>query len=698
MPQPNILVICNDEEQHFDLYLSLLPDTMRGKFLAKLKARTWFLAHGVSFDNHHGTSIPCSSSRSVMWTGRHAPDTQLVDNMEFPYQISLGRYDAGVSGTLGTEYGPPTLGHMFKDLGYYPAYQGKVHLAQDVQLSSADMMEARYGFRDWSGTLPGPKVSDLEGPSMGHLLDPAIADKAVKWLHDKAPKLNQPWLLLVNFINPHDTMLVDIDGKGKIQVMQSIGFPIVAGPYRDWWAPVAPANFTPSLSQDISPRPQAHDIWATICSATFGNIPYEGMCEVEIEDGKKLTVPMWQAFINHYLNCIVDNDAQMWKVLSTFLNDPALEKARNNTILVWTADHGDMMMSHGGVSSYYQEGLGQADPQTAHNVWMPLRQKGPFIFRENYKVPFVVASLAKSLVPTPHTRTVALSNHTDIVPTLLSWAGAKASWYQTRYGSYIQRLSWPIKTYLTGKDLSPIAKAPAQFTQPQWGGRNALLFTYDTLNSQDIETAAASADGKPLPPAHFENRACMRGFYDGKIKYARYFSAFNYAQQARVMSNESYASLTQRGTRDGKPWYGMDLLLLDTEHDPTELHNAVLNAGSQNLPTLDALNTRLHELMHAELYDAARVPQTVQFSFDDKPWVFKFSPESGTPGQTLVTISGPGLINRPEVYFAGVRALNVTINADKSLSTWVPLGCGSGTISVYTSKGAHTSIAEFKVV
>ncbi|MFM7754827.1 MAG: sulfatase-like hydrolase/transferase [Cyanobium sp.] len=692
MSKPNILVLCNDEEQHYDFYLSLLPPDKLDAFKLKLKARKWFLENGVSFDNHHGTSIPCTSSRSVMWTGHHAPDTQLVDNMEFPYQISLGRYDAKETGALSTEYGPPTLGHLFRDLGYYPAYQGKVHLAQDVQLDSAEEMYQRYGFNNWSGTTRGSEVKDFEGPNMGHQLDPTIAEKADYWLRNKAPE--QPWLLLVNFINPHDTMLVNIDGSGQIQVQQSTQFPILPSPYTEWWNPVAPANFTLNMANDIHPRPQAHDIFASICSATFGNIPYEGQCQVKI-DGKSTTVPMWQAFLNHYLNCIVDNDAQMWTVLNAFLTEPKLAKARENTLLVWTSDHGDMMMSHGGVSSYYQEGRGGDDTQTAHHVWMPLRQKGPFIFRENYKVPMVVASLSRTLVPAPKSRTPVLSNHTDLVPTLLAWGGADQDWYRQRYTSYLQRLALPLKTTLCGKDLGPVVKAPAQYTTPQWGGRSALLFTYDCLNSQDPQVAADSADGVAIKPTHYENRACMRGFFDGKYKYARYFSALNYARQYKNSGN--YAQLTQVSGSAGNVWYGMDLVLIDTMADPTELHNRILQANGSSYPTPQTLNDQLDKLMEAELYDPQRVPNTLQQSLDNLPWVFKFSPSSGSAGQTLVTIRGPGLTNRPEVYFSGVRAFNVVVNADNSLGVYVPLGAGNGPITVRTSKGVHTSVASFTI-
>ncbi|MEN9864843.1 MAG: hypothetical protein RL748_433, partial [Pseudomonadota bacterium] len=376
-------------------------------------------------------------------------------------------------------------------------------------------------------------------------------------------------------------------------------------------------------------------------------------------------------------------------------SDARLATAPQNTLLVWTADHGDMMMSHGGVSSYYQEGRGDADPQTAHHVWMPLRQKGPFIFRENYKLPLVVASLSSALIPAPHTRTPVLSNHTDLVPTLLAWGGADKDWYANHYASYLQRLALPLKTTLCGKDLSPVAKAPTQYITPQWGGRSALLFTYDCLNSQDPQVAADSADGVAIKPSHYENRACMRGFFDGKYKYARYFSALNYVSQYKNSGN--YAQLTQATGTGSNAWYGMDLVLLDTVADPAELHNRILQADGSAYPSPQTLNAQLDALMAVELYNPQRVPNTVQQSLDNLPWVFQFSPGSGTAGSTLVTINGAGLINRPEVYFNGIRAFNVVVNADNSLGVYVPLGASSGPITVRTSKGVHSSIATFTV-
>ena len=501
MNKPNILVFCSDEEQHLDQVLSLLHEEDKARFLARLKTRTWFREHGVSFDNHHGTSIPCTSARGVMWTGHHAPDTQLVDNMEVPYQISLGAYDPTVTGTLSTEYGPPTLGHMLDALGYYAAFHGKVHLAQDAQLDSTDAMWKRYGFHDWTGTLPLPMVKDMEGTDMGHLLDPVIAEKAVNWLHDTAPGLTKPWALVVSFINPHDTMLVDIDGKRSVQKMQTPSYPIAPSPYREWWNPKPPPNFAPNFGvQDTGPRPQAHDLWASICSVMFGNVPFGGQCEVNAGN-RKIIAPMWQAMINHYLNCIIDNDEQMWKVLRAWLLEPGLAASRRNTVLLLTSDHGDMMMSHGAVSSWYQDALGDDDGTTASSVWMPLRQKGPFIYRENYRLPLVIASPSTDYVPNPGSRVPVLSNHLDLVPTLLGYAGAGAGgksiadWYWQTYGAWLKRLAMPIGKSLCGFDLGPVAKTPSAYPQPQWGKRTALLFTYDTINTLDPQAAMQSTRG-----------------------------------------------------------------------------------------------------------------------------------------------------------------------------------------------------------
>ena len=91
------------------------------------------------------------------------------------------------------------------------------------------------------------------------------------------------------------------------------------------------------------------------------------------------------------------------------------------------------------------------------------------------------------------------------------------------------------------------------------------------------------------------------------------------------------------------------------------------------------------------------MPLLMQWATAGKPWITSVSPKGGPPGETVVTLSGPGLQNRPEVYFKGLRSLKVTQNSDGSLSAAVPLGAEDGPITVRTAAGSHSSYTVFDV-
>ncbi len=92
----------------------------------------------------------------------------------------------------------------------------------------------------------------------------------------------------------------------------------------------------------------------------------------------------------------------------------------DRTLVIFTADHGELALSHMGYSRFYQaattknyEPLSVTTQQRP--VAIPLRQKGPFVYQENNQLPLVVArlsdktgSLAKKLLPTVNVDTPAL--------------------------------------------------------------------------------------------------------------------------------------------------------------------------------------------------------------------------------------------------------------------------------------------------
>jgi hypothetical protein len=196
----NILFILTDQERHFR------PNEMPAGF--RLPAHERLAKKGVVFENHRISSCVCTSSRSVLYTGRHIQHTRMFDNVNFPWVQSMS-----------TEI--KTLGHLLREAGYYTAYKGKWHLTREFETANklaapekifTKEMEA-YGFADYLGV--GDIIAHTQG---GYLHDGMIAASAASWLKGRAADLAQqgkPWFLAVNLVNPHDVMFYNTDRPGE---------------------------------------------------------------------------------------------------------------------------------------------------------------------------------------------------------------------------------------------------------------------------------------------------------------------------------------------------------------------------------------------------------------------------------------------------------------------------------------------------
>lgn len=237
----------------------------------------------------------------------------------------------------------------------------------------------------------------------------------------------------------------------------------------------------------------------------------------------------WQRYRNYYFNCIVDVDRHIGTVLDAV---DALDLA-GETIVVVTADHGERNGTHGG-----------------------MRGKGADIYSETLRVPLIVRH--------PDVRrgggTDALASGIDLVPTLLGFAGVSDSVRAERY------------PYLHGVDLGPVVASATGRTQRDDLG---ILFNYGTPG------AALGRDG---PVAGDTSRGLIRGVFDGRYKFGRYFALTDHHQP------RDWETLVTRN----------DLELYDTATDPDEIINLAHEPEPQKERIL-ALNARVNALIDREV-------------------------------------------------------------------------------------------------
>ncbi|HMF89281.1 MAG TPA: sulfatase-like hydrolase/transferase [Candidatus Angelobacter sp.] len=255
---------------------------------------------------------------------------------------------------------------------------------------------------------------------------------------------------------------------------------------------------------------------------------------------------MWTIFYNYYLNTIRDSDRDIQQIVDV-LNNMDLWR---NTVVVFTADHGEMGGSHGG-----------------------LKGKGPFSYEQNWHVPLIIAHPAAKAGAT----CTALTSHLDLVPTFVGLTGLPES-----------KRPAAVKA-LPGHDFSSLLanpeKADAHAVRP------GVLFDYVGVSTVDgdylLQIMTNLFLEKPSPPlsqAKLDKRGLLYVVFDGRYKFARYFAptAFNTPRTLEEILKNN------------------DVQLFDLETDPEEMHNLALQPD-QYKDLMLRMNALLNDLVAKEV-------------------------------------------------------------------------------------------------
>lgn len=483
--RPNILLVVSDQERQ----RSWLPSG------TSLPWRDRLRSEGLEFTDYYTHSSPCSPSRASLFTGRYLAGHGVNDNVIMPEHQELAT-------------SVPTLGSLLDGAGYRSSYIGKWHLSQ----SATPDMEA-YGFADWDGN----DRHFMGWAGTGVHFDPIIASNAAHWLKANASPASgadqpdqtaaEPWFLTVALVNPHDVMWFPIDQPGYRErhpadvagvrsILESAAWkdddplPIFTEAY-DEVVDNLPANF----DDDLHTKPEAHRQWRW--DQQHGLWGY-----IDPNDKKA-----WLRHLDYYVHLHQMADRNLGTVLG------ALEEsgAWDDTIIIFTSDHGDMCGSHG------------------------LRSKGPFVYDEIMRVPLYVKVPG---VTTPGAVTSALGSHVDLAATICALAGVSPA---------------ATEPTVQGADLSPV------FADPSVSVRDHVLFAQDSAQTENLNKV----------------RYALRGFFDGRTKYARYYG---------VGGGKPSTGLW--GKSPGTKLFDVDCAFDDNDHewydhdsDPDELINLANDRG-----------------------------------------------------------------------------------------------------------------------
>ena len=515
----NILFVFTDQER----FQSRWPKDLSLPGHERLQTR------GVTFTNHQCPATMCTSSRSVMLTGLQTPDNGMFENLDVPWMQSLSLKH-------------PTIGHMLRKAGYYTAYKGKWHLSRETDTNSVEKFMTpemeKYGFAD--NFSPGDLIGHTVG---GYSYDHITAGSAINWLRAKGRPLSdegKPWCMYVSFVNPHDIMYFNTDAPGEnVQDTGTLRLHAARAPehalYKATWDVPIPASLRQPL--DATGRPKAHGEFNHIWDYILGKVP--------LEDER------WKRFNDYYINCSRNVDRSIEAVLAEL---DALNLAQN-TIVIFTADHGEMSGAHG------------------------LRGKGPFAYHETNHLPlYIVHPDVKG-----GQECRSLSSHIDFAPTLLSMAGVQPD-----------RIAELAGRTLPGTNLSPLLNNPG--SQSIDAARPATLFTYSGLASNDAGVfdfaAKAMLAGKnPKEEAKkqgfrpdLKKRGHVRSTFDGRYRFTRYFAPVDHNNPTTL--DELFE------------WN--DVELYDLESDPGEINN-LASDRTGNEQALVNMTAKLEAIIKAEI-------------------------------------------------------------------------------------------------
>ncbi len=420
----NVILFLTDQEraiQHFP------PAWLRQNLPGMRRLRQ----HGLSFERAFTNACMCSPARSTLMSGyfpaQHGVKYTLEEDMpasEYP-QVELP-----------TDLVNPAT--VMKAAGYNVVYKGKWHCSKPAKKEDAVPADLeKYGFLRWNPPDAGanqtvPEAGGGFPDNDGRFIDSVgegAAEGALQYLSSTAAK-EQPFFMVISLVNPHDVLFY------PSRTFEEAG-------YDDSW--LDGSIQTPETNEeDLSTKPTVQEEFLRIFNLT----------------GKPKNAAQKRSYLNFYGNLMRSSDSYLVNVLDKLEQTGLLDE----TLIVRTADHGEMGLAHGG-----------------------LRQKNFNFYEESTRVPLVYSN--PRLFPRPLS-TDALVSHVDFLPTLASLAGtpkqARADWEGVDYSKLV---------------LHPSTAKPVQ---------DYVVFTYD-----DYQSGQASGP-YPKPPNHIVS------IREGRWKLAKY--------------------------------------------------------------------------------------------------------------------------------------------------------------------------------
>jgi arylsulfatase A-like enzyme len=346
--RPNILFIMTDQQQAGMM-------SCEGNKWLKTPALDRLAASGVRFERAFASNPVCVPSRFSLQTGL------------MPSAIGMGQNEDSPQAAVTETMVRQSLGRIFRNASYETVYGGKVHLPSKMKGI------ANLGYRNLT--------SDRRQ---------GLADACAEFLKGRHEK---PFLLFASFINPHDICYMAINDfnrsqqKAPINNEDSMICEAVLDRVRKT------GDISDFVEKNCPPLPANHavpDSEPECITLSYINIrPFRAYIR------RNWTDEQWRLHRWAYCRLTEMVDKEIGTVLDA-LREAGLEE---NTLIVFTSDHGDM--------------------DSAHKI-----EHKSVLYEEAVRIPFIMSY--KSKIPAGVIdNTHLVSNGLDLLPTLCDYSGIK---------------------------------------------------------------------------------------------------------------------------------------------------------------------------------------------------------------------------------------------------------------------------------
>ena len=337
------------DQQHADMM------SCTGNKWLKTPAIDGLAASGIRFERAFASNPVCVPCRFSLQTGL------------MPSAIGMSHNGDSAQAAVTEMMIQQSLGRLFRDAGYETVYGGKVHLPRKMKGVE------NLGYRNLTG-------NSRQG----------LADACAEFLKGRHEK---PFLLFASFINPHDICYMAINDFNRTQekppvdntdskvcesVLDRVRKTGDIGTFVEKHCPPLPANH--AVPED---EPEC------IMERYINPRPFQAYTR------EKWTQNQWR--LHRWAYCrlteMVDTE------IRTVLNALKAATLEDNTLIVFTSDHGDM--------------------DSAHKL-----EHKQVLYEESVRVPFIMSYVGRipaGVIDNTH----LVSNGLDLLPTLCDYAGIK---------------------------------------------------------------------------------------------------------------------------------------------------------------------------------------------------------------------------------------------------------------------------------